>query len=85
MEFTGTFTGHTISGYAFSQMHGDMIALTDSTSLEINHFVPSGITADFASDDAIFNKILQSLVLPTSSLTPSPTPTSVQTATSSGY
>ncbi len=75
-EFTGTFTGSTVSGYVFSSMRGMMIELSDTVSLEINHFTPSGITSDFAQDDALFDTILKTLTFP------GPTPT---TATSSGY
>lgn len=63
MEYTGTFTGRTISGYAFTTMRGVMIPLTDTTSVEFNHFVPSGIIADFQSDDALFESILTKIVL----------------------
>ncbi|EKD68026.1 MAG: hypothetical protein ACD_48C00104G0001 [uncultured bacterium] len=42
-------------------MHGYMIEVTDTLSLEINHFSPSGITADFAADEIVFNTIVQSL------------------------
>lgn len=62
-EFSGSFTGSTVSGYAFTQMRGVMIELTADTSLEINHFAPSGITADFASDDVLFDQILNTLQL----------------------
>lgn len=60
-EFTTVQVGSTIGGYAFSQMHGYMIEVTDTLSLEINHFSPSGITADFAADEAVFQTIVQSL------------------------
>jgi len=66
-EFTGTFTGTTVGGYVFSQMHGYMIPITDTISLEINHFSPSGITTDFAKDDALFDQVLETLVIPPSS------------------
>jgi len=67
-EFTGSFTGTTVGGYVFTQMHGYMIPITDTVSLEINHFSPSGITTDFAKDDALFDQIMETLVVPTSSL-----------------
>ncbi len=60
-EFTTLQTGSTIGGYSFSRMHGYMIEVTDTLSLEINHFSPSGITADFAADELVFNTIIQSL------------------------
>ena len=80
MEFTGIFTGRTISGYAFSKMRGVMVPITSTLSLEINHFTPSGITADFDADDKLFNEILQKLSLPSAGLQDKGIPT----ATSSG-
>jgi hypothetical protein len=65
MQFTGTFTGRTVSGYAFATMRGVMIPITDTTSLEVNHFIPSGITADFESDDLLFESILNKIVIST--------------------
>lgn len=92
VEYTGTFTGRTVSGYAFTKMHGYMIALTDTTSLEINHFTPAGITADFDSDETLFQQIMGTLsITGTASSTikgavlVTPTPTITKTATSSGY
>ncbi len=93
MEFKGEFTGRTISGYAFGSMRGVMIPLTDTTSLEINHFTPSGIITDFASDDALFDTILSKLEIsptvigekgavltsPTATMTPSKAPTPIST------
>lgn len=67
-EFTGSFTGTTVGGYVFSQMHGFMISITPTISLEINHFSPSGIVTNFTNDDALFTQIVQSLILPTTSL-----------------
>jgi hypothetical protein len=75
IEFTGTFTGRTSGGYGFSQMHGFMIEVTPTATLEINHFTPAGITADWARDDELFNTIISTL---TFSATPVP-------ATTSGY
>ncbi len=63
VEFTGSFTGTTVGGYAFSRMRGVMIAINETMSLEVNHFTPSGITADFDADDALFDQILESIVL----------------------
>jgi len=60
-EFTGSFTGGTVGGYAFSNMHGYMIDVGDQVSLELNHFTPSGIKADFASDDTLFATIVDSV------------------------
>jgi hypothetical protein len=90
MEFTGVFAGRTISGYGFSRMRGVMIELTPTTSLEVNHFTPNGVTADFAADDVVFDAILKTIKIgvgSTVSVTPSPiktitpTPTTVQVAT----
>lgn len=63
MEFTGSFTGRTVSGYGFSSMRGVMIEVTPTTSLEMNHFTPNGIVADFASDDALFDEILKTVIV----------------------
>jgi hypothetical protein len=63
-EFTGGFTGTTVGGYVFTQMHGYMIPITDTLSFEINHFTPNGITTDFAKDEILFGQILQTLVIP---------------------
>lgn len=60
-EFSGTFAGRTISGYGFSRMRGVMIEISPTQSLEVNHFTPNGIVADFESDDRIFDQILQSM------------------------
>ena len=67
-EFDGTFTGTTVGGDVFTRMRGAMIPVSDSISLEINHFTPSGLTTDFTKDDILFDQILQTLVLPLSSL-----------------
>ena len=95
MEFTGLFTGRTISGYGFSRMRGVMIELTSTTSLEVNHFTPNGIVADFALDDTLFDAIVKTIKVPgstavTTTVTPTktPTPTTLSappTATPSGY
>ena len=88
-EFTGTFVGRTVSGYAFSKMRGVMIPLSATQSIEINHFTPNGIVADFDSDDALFGSILKTVVitgntpvptvsvLPTVSVKVTPTPTKI--------
>ncbi len=86
-EFTGTFSGKTAGGFGFTRMHGVMVAVTPTISIELNHFTPFGITADFAADEMVFAKILQTLVLP-GSVTPIPTPLATMSATpatSSGY
>ena len=63
-EFSGSFIGTTVGGYVFSQMRGIMIPITDVVSLEINHFSPKGIVSDFAKDDVLFDKIVQTLIFP---------------------
>jgi len=62
-SYQGVFTGTTTGGYSFSQMRGVMILLNDTQTLEMNHFTPNGVSADFASDDSLFDKILESLSL----------------------
>lgn len=64
LEFKGLFSGTTGGGYSFTQMRGVMIEVDSTLSLEINHFTPTGVSADFASDDAVFNQVLKTLVLP---------------------
>jgi len=60
-EYTTDTTGATAGGYAFTTMHGYMIEVTDTLSFEINHFSPSGVTADFAADDALFKSIVATI------------------------
>jgi hypothetical protein len=82
IEFTGSFAGRTTGGYGFTQMHGFMIELTPTATLEINHFTPTGVVADWASDDTLFTQIVSSLSFgtapPIATTTPIP-------ATTSGY
>lgn len=59
VAFAANFTGSTAGGYTFGQMRGVMIEVTDTLSLELNHFTPTGITADFAADDKLFDEILK--------------------------
>jgi hypothetical protein len=75
VEFEGTFSGRTVAGYTFSRMRGVMVETSATTSIEINHFTPSGIVADFEKDDALFDQILQTLTvasnaIPIATLTP---------------
>ncbi len=93
-EFTGIFTGQTVSGYAFSRMRGLMIEVGPTLSLEINHFTPSGITADFAADDTLFNQIVKTVSFSSVAVTPTLVPvitvapiatSTPKPATSSGY
>lgn len=96
VEFTGTFTGRTTAGYGFSQMHGYMVDVSPTIMLEINHFTPTGVAADFARDDALFAQIISTLSLSEAAITPAVTmplaptgvgtaPTAPGSATSSGY
>lgn len=56
--FSGDFNGTTAGGYQFTRMRGVMIPLSDTLSVEVNHFSPQGIKSDFAEDDRIFEEIL---------------------------
>jgi hypothetical protein len=80
IEFTGSFTGSTTGGYRFTQMHGFMIEVTPTLTLEINHFTPAGAIADWTSDDVLFTQIISTLsfapVAPIATTTPVPTTTS---------
>ena len=90
-EFTGVFIGRTASGYVFSRMRGVMIPLSDTLSLEINHFTPNGITADFEKDEVLFDTILKTIIVtgekgaillaPSITQAPTSTPTSVLSPT----
>jgi len=92
-EYESSASGRTVSGYAFTQIRGVMIPLTDMLSVEVNHFTPSGIAADFAADDALFDSIIKTftyaVVTPGATIpsTPSVTiaPSVFPTATQSGY
>lgn len=73
LEYSGLFSGTTVGGYTFSQMRGLMIEVDDSITLEMNHFTPSGVNADFTADDIVFDKIVASLIVtrfPQATLTP---------------
>jgi len=72
-EYSADFTGTTVNGYKFTQMHGYMMPLTDTAAFEINHFTPNGAVTDFAGDEIVFKKIVDSLVLPPYTSTPSAT------------
>lgn len=79
LEYSGLFSGTTVGGYTFSQMRGLMIEVDEDETLEMNHFTPSGVSAEFAKDDVLFDKIVASLTVArfsqaTSSATASPTP-----------
>lgn len=75
-EFTANFIGSTGGGYAFTKMRGLMVAVSDKTVVELNHFAPSGKSTDFASDDELFDKIVQTLAYENDfTATPFPKPT----------
>lgn len=77
LEYAGLFSGTTVGGYTFSQMRGLMIEIDEDETLEINHFTPSGVSAEFAKDDILFDKIAASLIVarfPQVTTTISPTP-----------
>jgi len=89
-EFSGIFTGTTSGGYAFSRMRGVMVEVSDTLSVEFNHFTPTLVNADFTSDDVLFDKVVQSIqitvpttvpVVTQSAIQPSATPSSVPTVT----
>ncbi len=63
LEYSGLFSGTTVGGYTFSQMRGLMIEIDDTMTLEMNHFMPSGVNADFAADDIVFDKVTASLTV----------------------
>lgn len=85
-EYIGNFTGRTGGGYTFTKIRGVLVPVSDTFAVEFNHFAPLGITTDFDSDDAVFDKIIASFnsasrmtptARPTVSVTtPSPTPAS---------
>ena len=68
-EFSGTFSGRTTGGYGFTQMHGFMIEISPTQTLEINHFTPTGVTADWVRDDALFEQIISNLDVSSDSAT----------------
>lgn len=63
LEYTGDFRGSTVGGYTFSQMRGFMIEIDEGVTLEMNHFAPSGVSAEFTEDDVIFDEIIASLTV----------------------
>ncbi|MEK7801314.1 MAG: hypothetical protein AAB276_02565, partial [Pseudomonadota bacterium] len=63
-EYIGNFAGSTSGGYSFTKMRGVLVPITTTTSVDFNHFAPTGITGDFGADDALFNEIVARLVVP---------------------
>ncbi len=80
-EYIGDFAGRTGGGYSFSKMRGVLVPVTETISVEFNHFAPVGITSDFVADEVLFDKIIASF---NSTVTPVATSTPA-TATSSGF
>jgi hypothetical protein len=78
IDFSATFSGRTVSGHTFSVMHGVMIEASDTLSLEVNHFTPNGIVADWGNDDLLFEKILTTFTF-------APPPTVLPVASTSGH
>ncbi len=79
-EFTGLFAGTTGGGYTFSQIRGVVIHGPVGISLEVSHFTPTGVNANWDTDDTLFDKIIESvsfgfLPTPTSVITPQASPT----------
>jgi len=62
IKFSGKFGGITTGGYRFVRMNGIMINIKPDLILEINHFLPSGIDADFDADAEVFERIVNSLI-----------------------
>jgi hypothetical protein len=59
VDYSGSFMGLTTGGYTFTAMHGVMIQIAPTITIEMNHFAPNGITSEFEKDDAIFAQILK--------------------------
>ncbi len=57
-EFSGLFAGTTGGGYTFVQIRGFVVHGPEGISLEVNHFTPTGVNANWDTDDALFDKIV---------------------------
>ncbi len=66
-EYVGDFIGRTGGGYQFTKMRGVLVSVSDTESVEFNHFSPVGILTDFAADDVIFDQIIESVKIPATS------------------
>ncbi len=84
-EYVGNFTGRTGGGYTFTAMRGVLVSVSDTVSIEFNHFAPAGTAADFAKDDVLFDGIVSTFItnFPTPTMTVS-LPTETPVATTSG-
>jgi hypothetical protein len=60
-EFSGLFAGTTGGGYTFAQIRGIVVHGPEGISLEINHFAPTGVNANWDTDDVLFDKILETI------------------------
>ncbi|MBI3576994.1 hypothetical protein HY086_03080 [Candidatus Gottesmanbacteria bacterium] len=83
-EFTGLFAGTTGGGYTFAQIRGVVVHGPEGISLEVNHFTPTGVNANWDTDDGLFDKIVGTIVfkrtiLPTQVVTPAASPTATLT------
>lgn len=63
-EYIGDFTGRTGGGYQFTKMRGVLVPVSDTVSIEFNHFAPAATVSDFAADDQVFDQIISSVKLP---------------------
>lgn len=61
-EFSGLFAGTTGGGYTFAQIRGVVVHGPEGVSLEVNHFAPTGVNANWDTDDALFDKILETIM-----------------------
>jgi hypothetical protein len=66
-EYVGDFQGSTGQGYAFSKIRGLLVSVNDNLSIEFNHFSNVGTVSDFDADDTLFNQIVGSVVIASSS------------------
>ncbi len=60
-DYVSESGGTTVGGYSFTNIHGLMVEINDQLSLEINHFSPRGVTVDFAGDEQVFEKIVNTI------------------------
>lgn len=63
-EYIGDFVGRTGGGYQFTKMRGVLVPISDTISIEFNHFAPAATVSDFAADDEVFDQIISSVTLP---------------------
>lgn len=81
-EYSGAFTGVTGGGYSFTRMRGVLIPISDTQSVEMNHFAPVGVASDFQADDTLFEQIVSSLSYEqTEQVSPTRAPSATSSAT----